>query len=299
MLHFRLGDLLSVRYKNFWPGFEFEDHLIKHIFEAEKRDLTILGPFERRGLLDRSLRGFGLEKISFFSGNKADFFVTGENRPPDFVRARKQIGFWRSYKQRADVFRFPYWMWYVDWPEIENQPKYLRYGMRLSIDRLMRPISATYSADQLSNRLNRAILFSQHLLEPRRRLFRLTDDTIGCDGFGGAFGNDNRQQPKMPAMENYRFSLCPENSIGDGYITEKIPESFHSGCIPITWARPEDISEDFNAGAIVNLFGLNNLDVNETLREVAGRGSVYSRLISEPLLLRKPNIEKLLAFIRS
>lgn len=36
-------------------------------------------------------------------------------------------------------------------------------------------------------------------------------------------------------LANYRFNLCPENSLGEGYITEKIFDSIRSGCIPIYW----------------------------------------------------------------
>jgi hypothetical protein len=229
---------------------------------------------------------------------QVDFFITGENRQPEFRRAKKQIGFWRSYKDRDDVFRFPNWMWHLDWPELENQPAYPRYGMRLSIDRLMRPISDSYTKEQLLSRLNLAVLFSKHLKEPRHRLFQLTDAALGCDGFGGAFGTDDRQQPKMPVMEGYRFSLCPENSIGDGYITEKIPEAFHSGCIPISWCRPEDLAEDFNPEAVVNLYGLDDQQCRDVLAELIGAGDLLNSLISVPLLLERPRLEPLIEFIQ-
>jgi len=273
----------GIRYMGFYR-FLPDDWIIHSLLK--KSECSILGPFPSRTL-----------KL-WLLFNKADFFITGENRPPEFRRAKKQIGFWRGYKDRGDVFRFPNWMWHLDWPEIENQPPYPRYGMRLSIDRLMRPISETYSADQLKNRLNRAILFSKHLREPRRRLFQLTNDTIGCDGFGGAFGNDNRQLSKMPVMETYRYSLCPENSIGDGYITEKIPEAFHSGCIPISWCRPEDLTEDFNPEAVVNLYGLDDLQIADLLTELKAEGSYYRKIISAPLLLEKPELSDLVNFIQ-
>ena len=40
---------------------------------------------------------------------------------------------------------------------------------------------------------------------------------------------------KFKFLANYRFNLCPENSLGEGYITEKIFDSIRSGCIPIYW----------------------------------------------------------------
>ena len=40
---------------------------------------------------------------------------------------------------------------------------------------------------------------------------------------------------KFKFLANYRFNLCPENSLGEGYITEKVFDSIRSGCIPIYW----------------------------------------------------------------
>lgn len=285
-----------VCYKNYWPGFDPKEHIFHYLFQSLQcgRPIEVVGPFKSGGRIKR----FGQRFYSaMFPRNKADFFITGENRRPQFHRAKKQIGFWRSYSDRDDVFRFPYWMWHLDWPELTEVPDYPRYGMPLSIDRLMRPICETYSVNQLLSRLPRAVLFSMHLREPRQRFYQLTSSAIGCDGFGGAFGNDNREQPKMPVMERYRFSLCPENQIGDGYITEKIPESFHSGCIPIAWCRPDDLQVDFNPKAVINLYGLDHAQVNEVLIEVASGGCLYSSLIKEPLLLKRPTLTPLIRFI--
>jgi len=41
--------------------------------------------------------------------------------------------------------------------------------------------------------------------------------------------NDN----KKLYLQQYKFNICPENSISKGYVTEKIFESIASGCIPI------------------------------------------------------------------
>lgn len=273
---------------NKWVGFGFpeKDSIWGNIFRLSGYDnLKIMGPFPDRYI-----------KIMLLI-NKADYFITGENRDPEFRRARKQIGFWRSYKNRSDVFRFPNWMWHLNWPEIADQPPYPRYGLRLDIDRLMRPIKDTYSAKQLTSRQNKAILFSKHLREPRRQLYEVTNSVLGCDGYGGAFNNDNRAQAKMPIMEGYKFNLCPENSIGDGYITEKIPEAFHSGCIPITWCRPEDLEEDFNSEALVNLYGLDERQCKQVLEEIGGSGQYMQKLLTTPLLKHKPRLKPLIEFL--
>lgn len=289
---FRAVKQEQVVYFDFWFGFDPNCFLIHRFLCDLRKQIKVIGPFSK------GWSSFSVRVISQLTQSKADFFITGENREPEFKRAQKQIGFWRGYPGRKDVLRFPYWMWHLDWPDLENQPAYRRYGRRLSIDRLMKPISESYSKAQLASRLNRTVLFSKHLNEPRRRLFQLTNEVLGCDGFGGAFGSDNRQQPKMPVMEGYRFSLCPENAIGDGYITEKIPEAFHSGCVPISWCRPDDLAEDFNPKAVVNLYGLDDLQCREVFAELAGAGEYLQALLTVPLLRTRPRLEPLIEFIQ-
>ena len=45
---------------------------------------------------------------------------------------------------------------------------------------------------------------------------------------------------KREFMKKYRYNICLENSIRDGYVTEKVFESLYSGCVPI-YGGPFDI----------------------------------------------------------
>ena len=56
---------------------------------------------------------------------------------------------------------------------------------------------------------------------------------------GGKFNNNvgGPIKNKIQFLLNYKFSLAMENTNGDGYITEKIIESFYSGTIPIYYGN--------------------------------------------------------------
>lgn len=43
---------------------------------------------------------------------------------------------------------------------------------------------------------------------------------------------------KKEILQNYKFSICYENCSSNGYITEKIFDSFFSGCVPIYLGAP-------------------------------------------------------------
>lgn len=59
------------------------------------------------------------------------------------------------------------------------------------------------------------------------------DDTLKND-----FGNN-----KIEYLRDFKFNICPENTISDGYITEKLFDSFRAGCIPI-YSGDENIEMD-------------------------------------------------------
>lgn len=270
----------NVTYYGFWPDFDQKEFLLHCIFKKNGKELKILGPFTNQDPSDM-----------------CDFFVTGENTYPRFLSAKKQIGFWTEYQEFSNVYRFPYWKWHLDYLEYRNNIEYKRFGNLISIEGLMRPISATFTREQLRNRKNRAILFSKHLKEPRGTFFNLTNKIIGCDGIGDAFNNGNKNLGKLDILKTYKFNLCPENSLGDGYITEKIPEAFQSGCVPITWCKPSDLDLDFNKEAVINLFGLDLYDCTEVLKDLLNEGPLFRKVISTPLLKQKPCLSGLEKFI--
>ena len=45
-------------------------------------------------------------------------------------------------------------------------------------------------------------------------------------------------EKKKDILEGYRFSICYENASSNGYITEKIFDSFFAGCVPIYLGAP-------------------------------------------------------------
>jgi hypothetical protein len=166
------GGSNSIKYVGFWSSFVPEKWLLHQLFKtcAEKRGRrqVCIGPFKLSKTTKLKL------KVKAIFGIKADFFITGENRKPRFDLAKKQIGFWRSYPHNPNIIRFPNWMYHIDWPELDNQPPYIRYGMRLKINRLLQPIQKSYG--NCEGRLQKAALFATHLHPPRDRLYSLANE---------------------------------------------------------------------------------------------------------------------------
>jgi len=77
------------------------------------------------------------------------------------------------------------------------------------------------------------------------------------DHYGNKWSNEYKSwrgaiDDKQLVMSGYRFNLCYENARGfRGYVTEKIFDAFHAGCVPIYLGAP-DIRERIPSEAFVD-----------------------------------------------
>tara|TARA_Y100000389_G_C17401432_1_gene485569 strand:+ start:216 stop:1103 length:888 start_codon:yes stop_codon:yes gene_type:complete len=106
----------------------------------------------------------------------------------------------------------------------------------------------------------------------REKFFNKCVEKIGinkCISYGNCYGKYFETNKKcdgcfqnLGLIKNYsncRFVIAMENSIGDGYVTEKIVNAFYSGAIPIYWGSP-NINELFNKEAFINISDFKDLD---------------------------------------
>jgi hypothetical protein len=100
---------------------------------------------------------------------------------------------------------------------------------------------------------------------------------------------------KRDLLNQFTFNICPENGLYPGYYTEKIPEAFYSGCLPITWTD-ENVMADFNSAAFINLLPFFNSDF-EDLKEILTNSQALAQFQSEALILNTPSLESLKVFL--
>ena len=222
-------------------------------------------------------------------------FQTGENLRHDHVSADYVIS--HDLGVMSDRhFRFPYWMEMVDWShEGLNGNCNPRFGALLKLDQLEKPLGG-----QFLERESKAILLSSHLREPRASCMQALQRSVAVDGFGPHFDNNIKDHHhsgflKKDLLASYAFNLCPENGLYPGYITEKIPEAFAAGCLPITWVD-ESISVDFNPAAMINLKPMMQDDFS-VLADILSSEKKLAGFMDQRLLLRRPSIEPFRQFI--
>jgi len=273
---------------------------------ADAADLLIIGPFYKknqkpyrwcpkllRPLLSKSIQTLG-------TGRKREplkLFHTQENERHDYVDADYSISFDLGV-QSNHHFRFPYWMEMLDWSHegiVGNTNP--RYGELLNISTLMSPLG-----DQYLKRGGTCAMLSSHLREPRGSLFKVLEKVVPTQGFGAFFNKEIKDHHssgflKKDVLKEFSFNLCPENGLYPGYYTEKIPEAFYSGCLPITWAD-ENIAVDFNPSAMLNLQPLFKSDFQD-LENILLSKTAMEAFQSQSLLTEPPSLEPIRSFLKN
>ena len=222
-------------------------------------------------------------------------FQTGENLRHDHVSADYAISHDLGIMSDRH-FRFPYWMEMIDWShEGLHGNRNPRFGALLKLEQLEQPLGG-----QFLERKRKAILLSSHLREPRATCIQALQRSIEVDGFGPHFDSNIKDHHhsgflKKDLLSTYAFNLCPENGLYPGYVTEKIPEAFAAGCLPITWVD-ESVSLDFNPTAVINLKPMMQ-DNFSGLADILCSETKMASFMDKRLLLRRPSIEPFRQFI--
>lgn len=66
-------------------------------------------------------------------------------------------------------------------------------------------------------------------------------------------------EDKLKTLKNYKFALCFENTIFEGYVTEKIFDALFAGCVPIYFGAP-DIENYVNRNCFIDFRKFKNYE---------------------------------------
>ena len=278
------------------------------VSRTEPHDLLIRGPFAdgsaRRRWLNRGLQW--RERINSPWRQPARplrLHVSSENPFAENYQNFEQSGcdFGLGHELRVGDLcyqRMPHWRNYVDFSAdgIPSPAQWIRLGEPLKQEQLLRPLDWNHSGEQ------RAAFLASYLNDQRRYLWREVDRALPVDGFGRAFDSSIADHTrsnftKRELLSGYRFNLCPENAIAPGYYTEKIPESFACGAIPIGYV--DRLAEvDFNPRSFLNLYNYLSGGVAAGLAEDLACSRRLSELTETPLLTAPVAIDRLVDFLR-
>lgn len=218
-------------------------------------------------------------------------FFTGENeRPPE--------GIWDvylSFDQHSYFGRNAYLpLWWLTSSDLVVPTVAPYLGKPITIDEMLRP-----RVPQIKNRrrfcaafIGKAYPFRMHALSALSAIGKV-------DVYGGIARNTkySRADFKFDIAQNYRFVFCFENDLFPGYVTEKAPEAWATGAIPLYWGS--DSAGFFNSQSMLNLAEYSSLEsYMERVAQVNESEEEWYSIAGRKLLNKRPRIDDVLKVIR-
>jgi hypothetical protein len=119
------------------------------------------------------------------------------------------------------------------------------------------------------------------------------------DVFGG-IARDTRQtraEEKYEISQKYKFVFAFENDLYPGYVTEKVPEAWATGAVPLYWGA--DPAGYLNQRSFINLANFPTLEkFVDKVSEVNQNDELWLQYASEPLLMNRPSLDHVIGVLK-
>ena len=232
---------------------------------------------------------FGPRRNIFLNFSKYKIFFTGEDVTIRFPEYKDNcvkccdlsLGFApEEIVNAANYIRYPLWLLYY-------------FGNHKELCDIQAEVDAFNKRwlDLASKKTKFCSLVASHdNYGTRKQLFELLNPYEPVKCAGRIFHNDDSLitdfgDDKVKYLEQFMFNLCPENVSAPGYTTEKLFQSFDSGCIPIYYgsegiAEPEVVDNS----KIIFFDGKNGAEVLSKVKELYENKEKYMEFMSTPPL---------------
>lgn len=275
---------------NFWQG-AFDGDFFDYFFRTAFPDLTYINNPHEADLIITSVFG------NVFTDPSKTLAYIGENIRPNFVAHSYSLSFdYDTYNGRN--FRLPLWYSRLAWDGFEQKPRHDNahnhgYEQLIDIKSLTRPRKLDIKAKDKF-----CALIANNPEGLRINLYNSISKYKQVDGYGNMFRNPLRKS-KFAILPEYKFCLCPENSLYDGYITEKLIDAYAGLTVPL-YSGDFSVDSDFNEWAFLNY--QNTRDMKQFVDNVKWWDEhleSYQFTYEQPLLREEPKLDDAIAFVRS
>lgn len=223
--------------------------------------------------------------------SKLNIFFTAENeRPPE--------GKWDLYFS-FDVHSFrnrnhylP--LWWITTTDLLFPKVSPWLGKPVTINELMNPRATSFQ-----NRKKFCVAFIGKAYPFRMHSLSALSQIGKVDVYGEIARNSKRSGAvnKYEIAQEYRFFYAFENDLYPGYVTEKAPEAWATGAVPLYWGL--DVTNSLNSKAMINLADFGSLDdFIENVREINDSEEKWTRIASQPLLIKEPSLDQIKSALR-
>lgn len=233
--YFRIPNTLKITFINFWTSNEEliknPDNWFINYFKTRICENTRVVPIEENpDIIIFSVFG-DKEKLIKYKA-KLKLFYYGENllnypqyNDQEFLYKHINIIYGFKYTDPSKkIFRFPLWL--INYPY---------YSIDDMDDNILVFIQESYTRNiNIPNRKLEATLLASHQGLLRKELYDEFSKYIPVLCPGKFIKNyPDEVKDKIEFIKTRLYNICTENSVGEGYVTEKLFDALQGGCIPI------------------------------------------------------------------
>ena len=241
--------------------------------KAEFSDRAMTRWLELQGGLDHIPNGFS-----------KTMWITFENRRPPFSSFQRTLSFDIDDYSGTNLY-LPLWLVYLDM--FGRNPPWSRHSV--TQDSLFAVRTRRYENREF------ACAFINNPNQLRLRAIEKLSAIGKVDVYGRMTGNYVKD--KIEVSKRYKFSICFENDLFPGYVTEKPLEAWLGDTVPLYWGY--DKESYLNTKCMINLNSFDSLNEFVKYVEIVNKDElIYNALYSEPFLSRRYDTNSLLDFFR-
>lgn len=266
---------MNITYLDFWGGFNPDTFWFSRYFRQRyNKEINFNANPEEADIIIGS--SFGNSILNCKNTKAVKIFYTGENERPNLINYDYSISFDHDDFGGRNI-RFPLWYLYVDWWGNQND------------DISLEEFNRVFDPEDVYNREHFCSIMIGNPVANRIEVARTLDTYKPVHGFGAVFGNKFTGR-KIELLQNYRYNICFENSLYNGYHTEKLLEAKVAGCIPIYYGA-DAVSLDFNEDCFINYNNFESAtDLLEYIIDIEENKDKFIQLASQPLFKEKPSL---------
>lgn len=279
---------MIVYFSCFWPDFDPLNNWFGYMLaDYFKEDVEVTFNQSGADIVVSSIFGH-----QTFIDGKINILYTGENRG----RERKTqdtiyLGF-HPTDVKEKVFRLPYWMTCINWWPDKYYPSNYVGGNIVDISQYPRKITLEAAEDRKF-----CSIVASNGVPNRLDIVNTLSVIDNIDCYGSAF-NNRSDRNKIDIIKDYNFNICYENSIGTGYVTEKLFEALLAGTVPIYWGS-EFCHKDFNSAAFVDTTEMNPTEIVDCVGRLYNSPSLVEEICNTPMFTSRPSLHPLYEFFDS
>ena len=225
--------------------------------------------------------------------NKAKYsiFFTGENERPPFGDWDCYLSFdLNSYGGKNAYLP----LWWITSSDLIRPTVSPYLGRSITLDEMLNPRDANYK-----KRKKFCVAFIGKAYPFRMQAIAALSAIGKVDVFGGIARNSSKKSAleKFDTAKKYKFVFAFENDLFPGYVTEKAPEAWATGAVPLYWGS--DPLGYLNQKALINLANFENLDsFVDQVAKVSGSQKSWESIARQPILKKRPSLDEVLSVIR-